>query len=180
MKALKVMKKIFTTTLIVCFLAFTILMTVLVLNFNKYGSTQLGDTTLLIVKKEFASEEHKKGSLLVVENKLVKDYKVGENVFTYHLDGQGGANVQYGKVGNVNVEQDAITFKNGDTYSSEFIMGVPQKTYSGIGTYLAIIESKWGFLFIILIPNFFLFIYQLYTLIIEIKYGKNEEETQNS
>ena len=180
MKALKIIKKIFTTTLIVCFLAFTILMTVLVLNYNKYGSTQLGDTTLLIVKKEFSSEEHKKGSLVVVESKLVKDYKVGEKVFTYHLDGQGGANIQYGIVGSVNVEQDVITFKNGETYSSEFIMGVPQKTYSGIGTYLSIIESKWGFLFIILIPNFFLFIYQLYTLIIEIKYGKNEEETQNS
>ena len=32
-----------------------------------------------------------------------------------------------------------------------------------VGKILSILESKWGFLFIILVPNFFLFIYQLYS-----------------
>lgn len=180
MKGFKLVKKIFTTTLIVIFLAFTITMTVLVLNHNKYGITQFGDTSLLIVKKEFSSEMYNKGSLVFVENKLIKDYKAGDMVFTYHLDGQGGASVQYGKVGQVFEDQDSLSFENGETYSKEFIMGTGTKSYSNIGTYLSIIESKWGFLFIILVPNFFLFIYQLYTLIIEIKYGKNDDEIENS
>lgn len=180
MKGIKLFKKIFTTTLIVIFLAFTILMTILVLNHNKYGITQFGDTSMLIVKKEFSSDKYKKGSLVFVENKLIKDYKAGDMVFTYHLDGQGGATVQYGKVSQVFVDDNSLSFENGETYSSEFIAGVPTKSYSNIGTYLSIIESKWGFLFIILVPNFFLFIYQLYTLIIEIKYGKNDDEIENS
>ena len=180
MKGIKLFKKIFTTTLIVIFLAFTILMTILVLNHNKYGITQFGDTSMLIVKKEFSSDKYKKGSLVFVENKLIKDYKAGDMVFTYHLDGQGGATVQYGKVSQVFVDDNSLSFENGETYSSEFIAGVPTKSYSNIGTYLSIIESKWGFLFIILVPNFFLFIYQLYTLIIEIKYGKNDDEFENS
>ena len=180
MKGLKLVKKIFTTTLIVIFLAFTILMTVLVLNHNKYGITQFGDTSLLIVKKEFSSEDYKKGSLVFVENKLIGDYKIGDMVFTYHLDGQGGATVQYGKVKQVFEDEKSLSFENGETYSNEFIMGTGTKSYSKVGTYLSVIESKWGFLFIILVPNFFLFIYQLYTLIIEIKYGKNDEEIENS
>ncbi len=180
MKGIKLFKKIFTTTLIVIFLAFTILMTILVLNHNKYGITQFGDTSMLIVKKEFSSDKYKKGSLVFVENKLIKDYKAGDMVFTYHLDGQGGATVQYGKVSQVFVDDNSLSFENGETYSSEFIAGVPTKSYSNIGTYLSIIESKWGFLFIILVPNFFLFIYQLYTLVIEIKYGKNDDEIENS
>ena len=138
-------------------------------------ATEFDETSLLIIKKSFSSETYKKGSLVLVESKLVKDYKEGEEVFVYHLDGKGGANIQLGVVGKVYPEQDAITFTNGGTYSSEFIIGTGEQVYSGVGTILSIIESKWGFLFIILVPNFFLFIYQLYSLIVEIKYGKDDE-----
>ena len=74
--------------------------------------------------------------------------------------------------------EDAIAFKNGGTYSSQFIIGTGYKIYPGLGKILSIIESKWGFLFIILVPNFFLFIYQLYSLIIRIKYNKEETDEQ--
>ena len=74
------------------------------------------------------------------------------------------------------MEDNAITFQNGDTFSSEFIIGTGTKVYDNIGLYLSVVESKWGFLFIILIPNFFLFVYQLYSLIVEIKYGEDEEK----
>ena len=166
---------IFKKILIVIYLIFTIIMTVLLLNFNKYVVSQFDETSLVIVKKSFASETYKRGSLVVVESKKIEDYKEGEEVFVYHLDGKGGANIQLGVVGQVYPEQDAITFTNGGTYSSEFIIGTGEQVYSGVGTILSIIESKWGFLFIILVPNFFLFIYQLYSLIVEIKYGKDDE-----
>ena len=157
------------------FLIFTIIMTVLLLNYNKYGVSQFDETSLVIVKKSFASETYKRGSLVVVEKKRIEDYKEGEEVFVYHLDGKGGADILLGEVGKTYPEQDAITFKNGATYSSEFIIGTGENVYSNIGTILSIIESKWGFLFIILVPNFFLFIYQLYSLIVEIKFGKDED-----
>ena len=157
------------------FLIFTIIMTVLLLNYNKYGVSQFDETSLVIVKKSFASETYKRGSLVVVEKKRIEDYKEGEEVFVYHLDGKGGADILLGEVGKTYPEQDAITFKNGATYSSEFIIGTGENIYSNIGTILSIIESKWGFLFIILVPNFFLFIYQLYSLIVEIKFGKDED-----
>ncbi len=166
---------IFKKILIVIYLIFTIIMTVLLLNFNKYAVSQFDETSLVIVKKSFASETYKRGSLAVVESKKIEDYKEGEEVFVYHLDGKGGADILLGVVGKAYPEQDAITFKNGATYSSEFIIGTGEKIYANIGTILSIIESKWGFLFIILVPNFFLFIYQLYSLIVEIKYGKDEE-----
>ena len=81
-----------------------------------------------------------------------------------------------GVVGQIHEEDDALTFSNGDTYSSEFIIGSGEKIYPNLGKYLSIVESKWGFLFIILVPNFFLFVYQLYSLIVEVKYGKDEVE----
>ena len=175
MKVLNILKKIIISILLVIFFAFTITMTVLLLNFNKFGVSQFDETSLLIIKKSFSSETYKKGSLVFVESKNIKDYKEGEEVFVYHLDGHGGVNIQLGIVGKVFVDDDAITFTNGSTYSSEFIMGTGTKSYPKLGTFLSIIESKWGFLFIILVPNFFLFVYQLYSLIVEIKYGKDDE-----
>ena len=178
MKALGIIKRIIVSIVLVVFFAFTITMTVLLLNFNKFGVTQFDDTSLLIIKKGFTSETYQKGSLVIVESKEIRDYQEGEEVFVYHLDGHGGVDIQLGVVGQVFEEDDAITFSNGDTYSSEFIIGSGEKIYPNIGKYLSIVESKWGFLFIILVPNFFLFVYQLYSLIVEIKYGKEDEEVQ--
>lgn len=176
MKTLKVIKRIVISIVLVVFFIFTISMTILLLNYNKFGITQFDDTSLLIIKKGFTSETYEKGSLVIVESKEIKDYQIGEEVFVYHLDGHGGVNIQLGTVGQVYEEDDAITFSNGDTYSSEFIIGAGKKIYPEIGSYLAVIESKWGFLFIVLVPNFFLFVYQLYSLIVEVKYGKDDNE----
>ena len=176
MKVLKVIKRIIITLVLIAFFAFTVTMTILLLNYNKFGVTQFDDTSLLIIKKGFTSETYQKNSLVIVESKEVKDYQLGEEVFVYHLDGHGGVNIELGVVGQVFEEDNAITFSNGNTYASEFIIGSGKKIYPNIGKYLSIIESKWGFLFIILVPNFFLFVYQLYSLIVEIKYGKEDEE----
>lgn len=175
MKVLNMIKKIIFSIILIIFFGFTIFMTILLLNFNDYGVTQFEDTSILIIKKGFTSETYKKNSLVIVESKEIKDYNIGEEVFVYHLDGKGGANIQIGQVGKIYEEDDAIAFTNGDTYSQEFIIGSGTKIYENIGKYLSILESKWGFLFIILVPNFFIFIYQLYVLIIEIKYGNEEE-----
>ena len=76
MKVFKTIKKVFIGIVLVLFFAFTITMTVLLLNFNKFGVTQFDDTSLLIIKKSFSSETYKKGSLVIVESKNVKNYSV--------------------------------------------------------------------------------------------------------
>ena len=58
----------------------------------------------------------------------------------------------------------------------EFVIGIANSKMDGIGTYLSIIESKWGFLFIVLVPSFLIFVYQIYALIIEIKFGSEDEQ----
>ena len=174
MKILNMIKKIIVAILLIIFFAITITLTIFLLNFNKFGVTQFDETSLLIIKKSFSSETYKRGSLVFVESKNIKDYKKGEEAFVYHLDGHGGVSIQIGTIENVHEEENAITFSNGATFSDEFIMGTGTKVYPKVGRILSIVESKWGFLFLILVPNFFLFVYQLYSLIVEIKYGKDE------
>lgn len=178
MKILNFIKRLITLIILVIFYIITIALTVYLLNYNKYGISQFGDSSILIIGKGLTSEKYHKGNLVIVENKELKDYNEGDELFVYHLDGKGGADVELGAIGQVHLEDNAVTLQNGETYSSEFIMGTGVKTYEDYGKYLGFISSKWGFFFLILVPNFFIFIFQLYNLIVEIKYGSDEETTK--
>ena len=155
---------------------FALIMTVLLLNFNDYGVTTFGDKSLILVDSKISNDVYQKGDLVVVETLNLEKYEIGEYIFTYKVGSERLATVQLGKIGNIYLEENALSLENGETYSTEFIAGVPVQKVEKVGSLLSVIESKWGFLFIVLIPVFLIFIYEVYSLIIEIKYGADEDE----
>lgn len=171
----KKIKSIFSLILGICFFAFALSMSLLLLNYNKYGLTQFGETTLIIINGNLTSENYKRGDLVLVEERNLERLNVGDDAFAYRVDGQGRVSLELGKIGKIYKEENAVSFENGSTFDSEFLAGVPYKTYASVGKYISIVESKWGFLFIILVPCFLIFIYEVYALIIEIKYGAEED-----
>lgn len=174
----KILQKIksFILGILACaFFAFAITMTVLLLNYNKYGLTQFGNTTIVPVIDEITSETIEKGDLVFVKSQKINDLELGQEIFVYRIVNEQKVVVEVGKIGQIYLEEDAIAFENGDIFSKEFVIGTSDKIYNKVGTYLSIIESKWGFLFIILVPCLLIFIYEIYALIIEIKYGAEEE-----
>lgn len=175
MSKLETVKKVFFSILIFVYFAFALIMTMLLLNYNDYGVTKFGQTSLIILKEKVSSTEYKQGDLILVEEAELKDIQAGETIFTYRADSKGQVHIDFGKVGKVYEDENAISLENGNNYSMEFVAGKPTKVYNNVGTYLSIIESQWGFLFIVLVPCILLFIYQVYALIIEIKYGANED-----
>ncbi len=175
MKALKIIKSAILGILMVVYFSFVIVMTVLLLNFNDYGVTEFGSTSMIIINDEIANENYNKGDLVLVEKKKIDKMEISEELFTYRVDSKGNVSIDLGRIGNIYPEEEAISFENGSNYSLEFIAGTPKKVYEDIGTYLSIVESKWGFLFIVLVPSFLIFVYELYSLIVEIKYGADED-----
>ena len=174
-KVLETIKKILIGIIGTAYFIFALIMTILLLNFNDYGVTQFGNKSLVIINDEIASENYEKGDLVIVEGKKVDKIELGEEIFTYRIDSKGIPSIQVGIVGDIYVEDDAIAFENGETYSMEFVAGVGTESYEHLGTALSIIESQWGFLFIVLVPCFLIFIYEVYSLIVEIKYGSEED-----
>lgn len=174
MKALKVIKRIVFTLIAVVYFSFALCMTILLLNYNKYGVTQFGEITLVKLTEKVSFEGYKKGDLVIVEADEISEYKKGDTVFTYYVDKDRKPHIKIGVVGEVYPDDEAITFENGNSYSREFIAGKPTKVYNDLGGYLSVVESRWGFLFIVLVPCFLIFIYEVYALIVEIKYGAEE------
>lgn len=174
-KVFGLVKKVLSFIFFAIYFVFALIMTILLLNFNDYGVTQFDTTSLILVSDKISNDKYSKGDLVIVESQKIEEYKEGEYVFTYKIGSDRIPTIQLGKIGNVYLEDDAIAFENGETYSSEFVAGVPTKKYEKIGGFLSIVESKWGFLFIVLIPVFLIFIYEVYALVIEIKYGAHED-----
>ena len=174
-KVLETIKKILIGIIGTAYFIFALIMTILLLNYNDYGVTQFGNKSLVIINDEIASENYEKGDLVIVEGKRVDKIELGEEIFTYRIDSRGIPSIQVGIVGDIYIEDDAIAFENGETYSMEFVAGVGTESYEHLGTALSIIESQWGFLFIVLVPCFLIFIYEVYSLIVEIKYGAEED-----
>ena len=175
MKVLSQIKNIFFFIIGVAFFVFALCMSLLLLNYNKYGLTQFGDTTFVIINNDIVSDVYKKGDLVFAESRNLMTLKEGDMMFGYRVDSQGSIHIDLGKIGHIYPEENAISFENGNTYSAEFLAGVPTTCHKGIGTFLSVVESKWGFLFIVLVPCFLIFLYEIYALIIEIKYGEEEE-----
>lgn len=174
-KVLEGIKSFFSFVLFVIYFLFALVMTVLLLNFNDFGVTQFGNKSFVLINDKISNESYKKGNLVVVESLKIEEYKVGDYVFAYKVGADRIPTIQVGKIGNVYVDENSIAFENGETYSEEYVAGIAVDQYEKVGTLLSIIESKWGFLFIVLIPVFLIFIYEVYSLIIEIKYGTEED-----
>jgi len=174
MKAINYIKKILVGILGFIFFVFAIAMTVLLLNRNDFGVTQFGETSLIIINNQIAFENYKRGDLVLVEARKIDKIKEGDEIFVYRVEPNSMVSVDVGIVGKIHTDDNAISFENGAAYAMKYVIGSATKTYSDLGTLLSIVLNKWGFLFIILVPSFLVFIYELYALIVEIKYGKEE------
>ena len=175
-KVIEKIKKIIIGILIFVFSCFAICMTVLLLNFNEYGVTEFGDKSLVILTREISSEKYKKGDLVIVEKVAYEAIKEGDEIFAYSVDNREKVNIEVGIVKDLFPTEKSIAYKNGSGFSQEYIIGKATDTYHNIGLYLSFIESKWGFLFIVLVPCFIIFIYEIYALVVEIRYGEDEDE----
>ena len=153
-KVLKTVKSILFTIVGIAYFAFALFMTVLLLNFNEYGVTQFDKKQLVLINDELAIPDFNKGDLVIVEEVKLENVKTGDKLFTYKINKNREAEIQYGIVGNVYVDDEAISYENGETYSIDFIAGKAIESHEDIGMFLSIIESQWGFLFLVLVPIF--------------------------
>ncbi len=174
MKIIKALKKIIMTILAVVFFGFAISMTILLLYYNEYGITEIDGKSLIIIKDSISSDKYKKGDVVVVESRRIDQIDKGDEIFAYRLLEDKSVEINIGIVEEVDEAHKNVMFENGNAYTMTFVAGEATKVYEKIGTYLAIVESTWGFLFIILVPGFLIFVYQVYALIVEIKYGQEE------
>ena len=170
---MKKVVKIFGLLIVAVYMVVAVFLTVCLLNYNKYHITELGKKSLIIVSDDDLEPKYVKNDLVVVYKNNNEDIKSGDYVFFYNAY-QNQVSVNLGKIiksTRVNEKEYTYTLEGNLEVSSQYVIGKSEtsKAYSNMGLVLKVLESRLGFLLIIILPILVLFIYQIYAVILEIK-----------
>lgn len=172
------MKKVIWNIFIVLYAIIAIFVTICLLSYNEYRISEFGDYSLVIIDSRELEPEFAKGDLVITD----RSYKVeeGQQVFFYKTN-FGEVSISVAEI----VERQEYT--NGEvTYVLEGdniikeknILGAVDKvkTIKNAGTILGVLESKWGFLVLIVLPSLIAFLYEIAELISDLRSGSNKKE----
>ncbi len=174
------MKKFLQTIFILVYAVVAVTVTVLLLSYNDYKISEIGEKTVYPVTSDL-SEKYKKGCLLIINKAKQGDIKVGDKVFYYRAISKESFEVVLDTV--IDIEKsgskETYLFEGNEQHGIDDIIGKESNTaiYENLGTVLSILESRWGYLFLVVIVTLMLLLQEIFALITEIKYG-NEEETE--
>ena len=176
---MKKVLKILWPILEVIIILYVIGITSLILCKNEHGYTQFGEYTLhnVSVFDERNIAKVKNGDLLLIKNST--DIKEGDLIYYYAVNNDLYIiKSDYVK----SIEQDDFTAlytldqKEELVIASTRVLGKDVKVYHNIGKILSIIESRLGFLFLVLLPIMVVFIYQVYEFVIIIRYERLSDD----
>ena len=179
---MKKIGKFLANTLIVIYAIIAITVTVLLLSYNDYHHSVLGGYTFILMTDDELEPNFAEGSLVLVKETKAKNINPGDEIFLYRKITTTQFDIKYAKVLMKDAskgEYDAQYVLEGNTIidhkavigSTEDMVVLPH-----LGTILSILESRYGYLFLIVVVSFIAFLYEIYELIMEIKYGEREEE----
>ncbi len=161
---------------------YVIFITSCILCRNKFGYTQFGDMTFVTVSEsnEKFFMNNKAGDLLIIKNQQM-DLEVNDLIY-YYVTVDEKYIVRTGVVDSKTQDDYAALYilrdDEGSSIASNRVIGKYAKTYRGKGAILDVLESRVGFLFLVLLPILVVFIYQIYQLVIVAKYEVVEDDEE--
>lgn len=166
------MKRVLTNIIVIIYIAIAIIVTLCLLNYNEYKVTEFGDKTLIIIDDKTLEPSYSKGDLVIADKSTLSETKQGEKIFFYSDN-----KIKLGEVQQINkyegMDSTFILTGNYQIVEDDVIGNVNSaKVYGTLGTILGAIESKWGFLFLIIFPAVLAFLYEIMQVVKELKSSK--------
>ena len=168
------MKKVLGTILFVVYAIIAIAVTVLLLSYNDYNNSEIGDYTVYIVKDDSLEPEYKQGSILLIKGTNDRNVQVGDEIFMYKVLNSSEYEVISTTLQGKTQQGSHLIYlvDNEERYASEYFIGKVEDTIviEGWGYVLNLLESRWGYLFCIVVVSLLLFLQEVFELVMEIKY----------
>lgn len=175
------MKKIISNSLFAIYIVIAIFVTICLLSYNQFKVTEFGNNSLVIISDNGLEPDFNKGDLVIVNKKDL--IKTGEKVFFYNTY-DNEIDVKLGvldAIEPVTPTENTYVFEGDRKISGEYVLGTAEtaEVIPTVGSILGVLESKWGFLFLIVLPALIAFIYQITVVYSDIKSLKEENKEQN-
>ena len=174
------MKKVLGTILFVVYAIIAIAVTVLLLSYNDYNNSEIGDYTVYIVKDDSLEPEYKQGSILLIKGTNDRNVQVGDEIFMYKVLNSSEYEVISTTLQGKTQQGSHLIYlvDNEERYASEYFIGKTDDTIviEGWGYVLNLLESRWGYLFCIVVVSLLLFLQEVFELVMEIKYLNKQKK----
>ena len=172
------MKKTIINILVTVYALIAVFTTVCLLSYNKYKISEFGDNSIILVTNDELMPDFNKGDMIIVKAGNKNKIQVGDKVFFYDSQNKT-VNVALATITKKEViTPKEITFTVGQEHdiSSAYVIGTTKDTtvIPVVGGILSVIESKWGFLFLIVFPSLIAFLYEISVVFSEIRESKKE------
>ena len=176
------MKKTIITILVTIYAIIAIFTTICLLSYNDSHISTFGNTSLIIIDSKDLEKNQPPflmGDIVFVTKS--KDLKKNDQVFCYEVY-NGEVSISVATINNITVDEKTKTnryeLSDGRTLDYNFIIGPVNgvSKMAKVGFVLKVLESKFGYLFLVVLPTLLLFLYELYTIVVQIKNGGDEDE----
>ena len=162
-------------------IVYAIFITTCILFRNKYGYTDFFDKYTFVTISENSQRflpSHDAGDLLIIKNQQFSIDK--GDVIYYYATINDEYVVRSGAVADVTGDEVSALYVLADedktSVSNTRVIGKKVSVHPGKGTILEVLESRVGFLFLVLLPILLVFVYQVYQLVIVAKYETVEDD----
>lgn len=172
---MKVIGSIFKTILF-AYLVICAFATFCLLKTNDDGVVEFGNTSLVVMENDVL-EYYKKGDLVIAKYPDLNSVNKGDPVLFYDTAFNKNtvtlANITDNKY--INEKEHTFSYKNDENedkaFSSEYLIGKVNGSnkIAFVGSVLKTMTSKWGFLFLVILPFFIVFMYEAYVIVKEFK-----------
>ena len=168
------MKKVLGTILFVLYAIIAITVTVLLLSYNDYNNSEIGGYTIYIVTDDSLEPTYKQGSILLIKDTNDRNVQVGDKIFMYKVLNSSEYEVISTTLQGKTQQGSHTVYivDNEERYASDYFIGKVDDTIviEGWGYILNLLESRWGYLFCIVVVSLLLFLQEVFELVMEIKY----------
>ena len=190
---MKAIGKFIKEILIGIWVVIAIFTTICLLSSNDYGVSEFGDSSLFIVDNRTLEQYgFNKNDIVIVKKGLETEYNTNDGVFFYSGNEETNSFVNFGIITNVervNRAEDAFYFED-TAVSYGKILGLANgcMKIQKLGLILGLLESRWGFMFLIILPTLYAVVFEIYTILYVVSlfscfcviYNKHEKEKISS
>ncbi len=166
-------------TLEILIIIYVVFITSCILCRNSKGFTQFDKYVLVTINEENHQflPDYKEGDLVIIKNQQ-HNLEVGNVIYFYVTSGEKYVVRSGAIVEKVNNDYDAVYTIDGldSKVSATRVIGREASTSSKVGRILEVLESQFGFLFLVLLPILLVFIYQIYQLVVVAKYDTVDDD----
>lgn len=162
------MKRTLGNLVVIVYVIVAITVTLCLLNYNEYNVTVFGNSTLILITDDSLTPDYVEGDLVIAKKEKLDEIEEGDKIFFYNEN-----DIKLGEVKQINkyegISSTFILDGNHQIVEDDVIGSEDNiKVYHNLGKILSILESKWGFLFLIIFPSVLAFLHEIFQVVVEL------------